>query len=186
MDMRLTALRTERNVNNELIRTQIDELSRMTVRQLREQHKEVFGEETGSNHKQFLFRRIAWRIQAIAEGGLSERARRRALEIANDADLRVLAPRMRSGQDTVLNGRLSVTRKVPGDLDARLPPTGSCIEREYKGHRIIVKILADGFEFEGRVYRSLSSIAREVTGTKWNGFAFFGCSGAEEKLNGKK
>ena len=57
----------------------------MPVGQLRQKYLEVFGEESLSNHKQFLFRRIAWRIQAIAEGGLSERARRRALEIANDA-----------------------------------------------------------------------------------------------------
>ena len=72
---------------------EIEALSRMTVGQLRQKYLEVFGEESRSNHKQFLFRRIAWRIQALAEGGLSERARRRALEIANDADLRIRAPR---------------------------------------------------------------------------------------------
>jgi hypothetical protein len=55
----------------------------MTVRELRGRDREVFGEESRSNHKQFLFRRIAWRLQADAERGLSERARRRALEIAN-------------------------------------------------------------------------------------------------------
>ena len=55
--------------------------------------QEVFGEASRSNHKQFLFRRIAWRMQANAYGGLSERARRRALEIANDADLRIRAPK---------------------------------------------------------------------------------------------
>ena len=57
----------------------------MTVGQLKDKYREVFGEDTRSNHKQFLFRHIAWRTQANAEGGLSERARRRALEIANDA-----------------------------------------------------------------------------------------------------
>ena len=62
----------------------------------------MFGEESRSNHKQFLFRRIAWRIQALAEGGLSERARRRALEIANDADLRIRAPKTRSGRSPSL------------------------------------------------------------------------------------
>ena len=60
------------------VRQQIEELRFMTVGQLREKYREVFGEESRSNHKQFLFRRIAWRIQALAEGGLSERARRRA------------------------------------------------------------------------------------------------------------
>ena len=98
---------------------------------LRDQRR--FGEESRSNHKQFLFRRIAWRIQALAEGGLSERAHGRALEIANDADLRIRAPRTRFGQDPALDPKLNVTRKVAGDLDARLPPPGSYLEREYKG-----------------------------------------------------
>ena len=65
----------------ETIEQQIAELSPMTVGQLKKKYIEVFGEETRSNNRQFLFRRIAWRIQALAEGGLSERARRRALEI---------------------------------------------------------------------------------------------------------
>ncbi len=75
------------------LREEIDALGRMTVGELRAKYHEVFGEESRSNHKQFLFRRIAWRIQALAQGGLSERARRRALEIANDADLRIRAPK---------------------------------------------------------------------------------------------
>ena len=79
-------MRMENNVETAM-RKEIDELSRMTVGQLRKKYLEAFGEESRSNHKQFLFRRIAWRIQALAEGGLSERARRRALEIANDADV---------------------------------------------------------------------------------------------------
>jgi hypothetical protein len=185
MDMRLTALKREKPMETAM-RKQIEELSRMTISQLRQKHLEVFGEESRSSHRQFLFRRIAWRIQALAEGGLSERARRRALEIANDSDLRVLAPRTRFGQDATFDPKLSVRRKVAGDLDARLPPPGSCLEREYKGRRIIVKVLMGGFEFEGQTYRSLSAIAQIVTGTKWNGFLFFGCVAAEEKLNGKK
>jgi len=185
MDMRLTALRREKPMETAM-QKQIEELSRMTVSQLRQKHLEVFGEETRSSHRQFLFRRIAWRIQALAEGGLSERARRRALEIANDADLRVLAPRTRFGRDATLDRKLSVSRKVPGELDARLPPVGSNLEREYKGRRVIVRILVDGFEFDGQKYRSLSAIASKVTGTKWNGFAFFNMAPATETSNGKK
>jgi hypothetical protein len=70
-------MRTE-NGREAAMQQQIEELSRMTVSQLRQKYLGVFGEESRSNHKQFLFRRIAWRIQALAEGGLSERARRRA------------------------------------------------------------------------------------------------------------
>src|ERR1700721_2743235 len=97
MDTRLTAMKTENG--GTAMRNEIDELSRMTVGQLRQKYQQVFGEESRSNHKQFLFRRIAWRIQALAEGGLSERARRRALEIANDADLRIRAPKHLGGSE---------------------------------------------------------------------------------------
>jgi hypothetical protein len=73
---------------------------------------------------------------------------------------------------------------VAGALDPRLPPPGTYLEREYKGRRIIAKILEDGFEFDGEIYRSLSAIAQEATGTKWNGFLFFNLK-PEENLNGK-
>jgi hypothetical protein len=118
MDTRLTAMRMESSLENAM-RKEIDELSRMTVAQLRQRYIEAFGEESQSNHKQFLFRRIAWRIQALAEGGLSERAHRRALEIANDADLRIRAPRTKFGPDVTLDPNLSVSRKVAGALDPR-------------------------------------------------------------------
>ena len=74
---------------------EIMSLTRMTVGELREKYLEVFGEETRSHHKDFLRKRIAWRLQALAEGDLSERARRRAEELADDADLRIRAPRAR-------------------------------------------------------------------------------------------
>ena len=106
-------MRTENGMETAM-RKEIDELSRMTVGQLRQKYLEAFGEESRSNHKQFLFRRIAWRIQAIAEGGLSESARRRALEIANDADLRIRAPKTKFGEDVALDPKLSVTRRVSG------------------------------------------------------------------------
>ena len=165
---------------------QIAALQGLGVADLRARYAGIFGESLRTGNKAWLAKRIAWRLQAQAEGGLSERARRRALEIANDADLRIRAPRTMFGQDPTLNPKLSVTRKVAGDLDSRLPPHGSFLEREYKGRRIIVKVLVDGFEFEGRAYRSLSAIAREVTGTKWNGFHFFSLSPTQEAADGKK
>jgi len=184
MDTRLTAMRTENGMETAM-RKEIDELSRMTVGQLRQKYLEAFGEESRSNHKQFLFRRIAWRIQALAEGGLSERARRRALEIANDADLRIRAPKTKFG-DVTLDPKLSISRKVASASDPRLPPPGTYLEREYKGRRVIAKVLDGGFEFDGEIYRSLSAIAHEVTGTKWNGFLFFNLTATEETSNGKE
>ena len=176
-------MRMENEVENAM-RKEIDQLSLMPVSQLRQKYLDVFGEESRSNHKQFLFRRIAWRIQALAEGGLSERARRRALEIANDADLRVRAPKTKFGPDVTLDPKLSVSRKVASALDPRLPAPGTYLEREYKGRRIVVKVLVNGFDFDGEIYRSLSAIAHEVTGTKWNGFLFFNLMATEENANG--
>jgi hypothetical protein len=72
---------------------EIEKLRRASMASLREKFREVFQEEARSRHRGHLFRRIAWRLQALAEGDLSERARGRANEIAQDADLRMIAPR---------------------------------------------------------------------------------------------
>lgn len=154
---------------------EIENLRRLTVGGLREKYLEVFGEESRSNHKDFLFRRIAWRLQAVAEGDLSERARRRALEIANDADLRIRAPKVRPAQD---KSRVrTVVAAIDGTRDCRLPEPGTLLTREFKGQTFVVKVLADGFEYDGRSYRSLSAIACEIAGTRWNGYLFFGLDG---------
>src|ERR1700690_1793158 len=71
----------------------IDELPKSKVAVLQKRYRELFGEDSKSSNKQFLFRRIAWRLQANAEGDLSERARGRAVDIADDRDLRVRAPK---------------------------------------------------------------------------------------------
>ncbi|MBU1949391.1 MAG: DUF2924 domain-containing protein, partial [Candidatus Eisenbacteria bacterium] len=75
------------------IAKEIERQSDKTAAELREKYGEVFGEETRSRHKDFLRKRIAWRLQANEEGGLSERALHRARELANEADLRLIAPR---------------------------------------------------------------------------------------------
>jgi Protein of unknown function (DUF2924) len=185
MDMRLTASREEKSLEI-TVRKKIEALREMTVSQLRQKHAEVFGEETRAHHKQFLFRRIAWRIQALAEGDLSERARRRAMEIANDADLRVRAPKTAFEDGINFSPHRTMKRLAPGIADPRLPPVGNEIAREYKGRKIVVKVRENGFEYQGQLYKSLSAVAREVTCTKWNGFLFFGCVAnegeADEKL----
>jgi hypothetical protein len=68
-------------------------LKGMTAGELRDKYALVFGEEPRTRHKQFLVKRIIWRLQAAEQGDLTERARRRAAELANDADLRMVAPR---------------------------------------------------------------------------------------------
>ena len=149
----------------------ISELRRMTVTELRRKYEEVFGEPTRSYHRDFLIRKIAWRMQANEEGGLPERARQRALEIASDADLRLRTPRTMPDRSP---GDLTTTKRIDVPADARLPMPGSLLTREYRGRTIRVRVLPDGFDFEGTVHRSLSAVAQAVTGAHWNGFHFFG------------
>ena len=73
--------------------TEIAALRRMSVGALRRRYAELFGERTRAGNREYLFRRVAWRLQALAEGDLTERARRRARELTRDADLRRRAPR---------------------------------------------------------------------------------------------
>jgi hypothetical protein len=166
-------MRNETAIEPTRIREEIESLRHLTTAQLKDKYREVFSEASRSNHKQFLFRRIAWRIQANAWGGLSERARSRALEIADDADLRIRAPKnlLRQAIDET---RTAEARLRPG-LDPRLPLPGTPLIRRYQGKDIIVHVRADGgFEWNGRIYRSLSKAVTEATGTRWNGFAFYG------------
>ena len=151
---------------------EIRNLRRMSVNQLRLKYAEVYGEENRSRNKDYLIRRIAWRLQANASGGISERARLRAQELANESDLRVSPPRHRSGAvDDAVTSTLSVSY-APA-RDPRLPPPGTVITREFKGQTICVQVEQDGFRWNGQSFKSLSSIAREVTGKSWNGFVFF-------------
>jgi hypothetical protein len=164
---------------------EIESLRYATVTQLKDKYREVFGEETRSNHKEFLFRRIAWRLQARAEGDLSERARRRALEIADDADLRVRAPLDYVPGKSPEIQRATV-RSLAGARDPRVPQAGTLLTREFQGRPIIVKVLADGFEYEGSVYRSLTAIACQVAGTRWNGYTFFGLDTPKRSNHARK
>jgi hypothetical protein len=151
---------------------EIEQLRQATVGQLRVKYLELFGQPSRSNHKQFLFRRVAWRLQALAYGELSEQARKRALALAQDVDLRIKAPAyLVAAADQVLQPTLR-SRGKPG-RDERLPGPGSVLQREYKGQLVVVQVLPDGFQYQDRFFKSLSAIARQVTGTPWNGYEFF-------------
>jgi hypothetical protein len=162
---------------------EIENLRRASLADLREKYREVFQEQTRSRHREHLFRRIAWRLQALAEGDLSQRARDRAQEIARDADLRTIAP----ADFFIVGGeRIRTTR---GDRnrrkqDSRLPLPGALLTRKWKGRTLLVEVLKNGFRYENRHYSSLSAIAVAITGTRWNGLTFFGLTrpaGAERK-----
>lgn len=148
---------------------EIAALKRMTVPDLRRKYAEAFGEGTTSRHKEFLIRRIVWRLQANEEGGLSERARQRAKELAVGSDVRLTAPRTKASPV----GAEARVAAIQISDDARLPMPGTVITRRYKGRTIEARVLPHGFEYEGDIYRTLSAVAKRVTGTHWNGFHFF-------------
>ena len=154
----------------ETIVAQIGKLKTLTVAQLREVYQEKFGQTSTSRNKQWLFKRIAWRIQELAEGGLSERAKKRAAELANDADLRLRPPK-----GTPLEPKVQLKR------DPRLPAVGTELKHEYEGKQHTGRVEEGGFAYKGKTYRSLSAIAKQMTGTQWNGFLFFGLISRETK-----
>lgn len=153
------------------IEQEVTAMERMTVNQLREKYEEVFGEPTNGRHKQWLIKRIAWRMQANAEGGLSERARRRAMELANEADLRVTIPRVKKEKVATQVVQVHAPEGLP--KSTQLLP-GMLLQRVYKGETIRVKVLENGFEYQGERYKSLTAVTRVVTGKHWNGPHFFG------------
>ena len=152
------------------VATEIAALPRLRVSELRAKFAAVFGDETPSHNKVWLVKRIAWRLQALAEGDLSERARQRAAELIAGADLRLSAPRAGAARlDTV--PAQTPTLRMP--TDDRLRP-GTILTRRYKGRTLQVEIREHGFAFDGQVYRSLSAVAKTVTGSHCSGHFFFG------------
>lgn len=149
-------------------------LRQLTVPQLRSRHQELFGEPSRSAHKRHLVRRIAWRLQALAEGDLTQRARRRAAELACDADLRIRAPR---GQYPSVSQR---REDSPPPRDPRLPMSGTLLVRSYRGQTRQVKVLEQGFEYDDQLFDSLTAVVRKITGKHWNGYHFFGLTEGQQ------
>lgn len=169
---------TKKNVHK-----QIAALDRMTVGQLQKRYSEAFGEPARSGNRQWLIRRIAWRLQMLAEGDLAtramDRAREKAHELARDADLRVRPPQTPAVSSS--DAQSTVTARMPIKRDERIPPPGTVLPRVFKGHEYHVTVLPNGFEYECEVYRSLSAVAHAITGSHWNGMLFFGLTKKREK-----
>ncbi|MBZ0264355.1 DUF2924 domain-containing protein [bacterium] len=149
---------------------ELQRLHTMTIGELKSRYAEVFGEESRSNNKPYLLKKIAWRLQSLDEGGLSERAKRRAEELANDADIRLRPPKSTTVKtDSAVIEPVSFKTKTRKD---GLHP-GMILKRVYKNQSLLVTVAEEGFLFNGTIYRSLSAIAKEVTGSIWNGKLFF-------------
>ena len=121
---------------------------------LKAQWRELFGKEAPPHNRPFLQSRLAYRIQELAYGGLKPETQRRLEALGEQLD----------------GGNIALRRIRVDDK----PITGTKLIRQYQGveHAVVVRV--DGYEWEGRPYKSLSAIARAITGTRWNGWTFFG------------
>ena len=121
---------------------------------LKQQWRELFCTEPPPHNRAYLQSRLAYRIQELAYGGLNPETLKRLLVLGEQLD----------GGNVVL-------RRIRGDDK---PVAGTTLVRQYQGLDYSVTVTTTGYEWEGRPYRSLSAIARAITGTRWNGWAFFG------------
>ncbi|HVU63065.1 MAG TPA: DUF2924 domain-containing protein [Phycisphaerales bacterium] len=169
---------------------ELPRLDGLTIGELQHRYAEVFGEPSRCRHRQHLVKRILWRVQALAEGDISERARRQAQALARDADLRLGPPRSRRGGDDAAGGdvgaRLApvVTLALDPPGRERLPRAGTVLRRMYKGEPVEVKVLSvtpQRFEYRGEEFKSLTAVTKRVTGSHWNGMQFFGLSAPKVK-----
>ncbi|MEX0586324.1 MAG: DUF2924 domain-containing protein [Pirellulales bacterium] len=112
-------------------------LQRMTVRELRTRYAEVFGEETRAGNKPWLVKRIAWRLQSLAEGDISERARQRVAELANDADVRLSPPKVKPSPLP------STERTKSADFLANAEGAATALDESRREFVELVAVLAD-------------------------------------------
>ena len=129
-------------------------LQTMSTSELRQQWRVLFATEPPAFNRRHLERRLAYRIQELAYGGLKPKTLKR---------LEALGEQLDGGSIT--------RRRIRTDVK---PITGTRLLREWQGVEQIVTVTADGYEWQGRPYQSLSSVARAITGTRWNGWIFFG------------
>lgn len=129
-------------------------LKDMTVRELKAEWAKLFSSEAPNNSRPFLEQRLAYRIQELTWGGPSKPVRQLLDALADEVEGKKV--------------RQSVIS------DPRNPVIGTRLVREWDGAEHVITVMKDGFNWQGRRYKSLSAIARDITGTRWNGYRFFG------------
>ena len=140
---------------------QLAELDTLSTKELKERWRILYGTEVPSYNRQFLLKRLAYRIQEIAYGGLPDDVRTRLNKLLDEEGYDEIAVKVADR---------SPPHRAPGDR----PIPGTMLIREWDGERHEVTALQKGFEYRGIPFRSLSAVARKITGTRWNGPLFFG------------
>ena len=145
------------------IAQKIQALKETPLRALQEAYTGYFPGKKASNNRTYLWRRVVYGMQQLEYGELSVKAKAKLTELMN-------------AYDPVNNALLKPQGSAPGNThkrDRRLPLSGTIITKDYKNTKIQVKALDKGFEYNGKVYKSLTAIAQEITKNHWNGFLFF-------------
>jgi len=181
---KVRATQTMESVEKEAdVSAELTALTAMTIPDLQRRYHSLFGRPAPTNHRVFLLRRVAWELQVRWAGGLSDRATERLAELAdviNPLTEAVIAASRRGASKpagTAMphdRGASRACRRITRNRSIRRPQSGTVIQRIYQGRRISVHVREDDFEYDGRRYRSLSAIAKAVTGAHWNGWLFFG------------
>ena len=160
--------------------SQLAALETMNVPALAEKYRELYGEPTRSRNRAYLKKRLAWRIEANFQGDLSQGAIARIQQLGDQLPERwqmrlgqpASEPAAASDAATKLGAALSTATTEP--RDPRVPPVGTVVRRVFDGKTHEVTVCVEGFEYEGRRYKTLSAIANQIAGSRWNGFLFFG------------
>ncbi len=147
------------------------DVNKMTASVLREYYYLLFGQPSRSGNVPYLRKRIAWRLQSLREGPLTERAKKRAEFLANEADIRTSPPREDKPKPRQKPVVLHIVDEA--ERDPRLPKKGVTLKRTFKGKEYHVLVQDATFVYDGKTYKSLSAVAKAITGIKWNGFKFF-------------
>lgn len=151
-----------------MLETKIVTLKNKAIPELQKEYETLFtGLKASSDNKVYLIRRIAYRLQELEYGGLSEKAQNRLKELValyDPVNNKAIRPKI-----TIETQARIKTR----GRDIRLPIPGTVITKEYRGKNIQVKVLENGFEYNGKIYKHLTAIAKEITRAHWNGYLFF-------------
>jgi len=149
--------------------TEIAALRALPTMELARRYTELYGKPPRVKHRAFLWKRIAWRMQEQRLGGLPQVARDRLEELIAQIDIPIPeTTRTVTGRLVKPGPRTAPAQNRDGLL------VGSTIQRDWKGKRLAVRVLADGYEHAGVRYASLSAVAKAITGARWNGHLFFG------------